>query len=117
MGRWGRFRVRFRVQVSLSLSLSLTHSLTHSPTLSHTLTHSLTHTHTHAHSQEAYPWLLAVTDMIAAVLYLFAGLCVLTWVKQILHWQTYLPARNPASQEPTRLQELHARVRELKKNA
>jgi len=66
----------------------------------------------------AYPWLLAVTDVFAAVLYLFVGLCVLVMIKRVLHMRTYLPASNSsAKKKPRHLRALDARIEELKKDA
>jgi len=65
----------------------------------------------------AYPWTLALIDVISAVLYLFIGLNVLVLIKRIVHWRTYLPAPDQDVKQPKHLQDLDARLKDLKKNA
>lgn len=65
----------------------------------------------------AYPWLLALTDGFASVLYLFVGLCVLVMIKRVLHMRTYLPASYSSTKKPKHLKALDARLEELKKDA
>jgi hypothetical protein len=66
----------------------------------------------------AYPWMRGLTDVVASVLFLFLGLCALVGVKRILHWRTYLPNPDESHRkQPKYLQELDARIADLKKDA
>jgi hypothetical protein len=69
---------------------------------------------------EAYPWQMALTDIIASTLFLYVGLCALVIVKRILHSRTFLPGPPDESvprKQPKYLQELMLRIADLKKNA
>jgi hypothetical protein len=69
---------------------------------------------------DAYPWMLALTDVVASTLFLYVGLCALVIVKRILHSRTFLPGSpdEPVRRkQPKYLQELESRIADLKKNA
>lgn len=65
----------------------------------------------------AYPWMLAVADVVAAILYLFIGLSILVVTKRLMHATTYLPAHDRVAKQPKYLHELNQRIEALKKES